>query len=102
MIDITDDKFFALRDLLNGSSEDYQIAISNLNNLTFNDKKLVDRLLLKSLSLDKRKRFLSGSSLSIDHHNIETSLIGVNLFNYIKENSSKTIYVDILYKIMKT
>lgn len=97
MNNITFDQFFGLRDLLNGSDEDYALAISNLNNLEFNDKKIIDRLLVKSLSLDKRKRFLTGSSLGITRR----ILIGINLFNYIKENSSKTIYVDILYEIMK-
>ncbi|MGK0256315.1 MAG: hypothetical protein ACI81I_000932 [Arcobacteraceae bacterium] len=99
MVNITFNQFFALKDLLNGSDEDYAIAISNLNNLEFNDKKLVDRLLVKSLSLDKRKRFLIGSSLGINKNS--KVLIGINLFNYIKKNSSKTIYVDILYEIMK-
>jgi hypothetical protein len=99
MNDITLDQFFGLRDLLNGSDEDYAVAISNLNNLEFNDKKIIDRLLVKSLSLDERKRFLKGSSLGIDWpYNV---LVGINLFDYIKENSSKTIYVDILYEIMK-
>ena len=99
MNDITLDQFFGLRDLLNGSDEDYAVAISNLNNLEFNDKKIIDHLLVKSLSLDERKRFLTGSSLGITQG--YRSLIGINLFNYIKENSSKTIYVDILYEIMK-
>ena len=99
MVNITFNQFFALKDLLNGSDEDYAIAISNLNNLEFNDKKLVDRLLVKSLSIDKRKRFLIGSSLGINKNS--KVLIGINLFNYIKKNSSKTIYVDILYEIMK-
>ena len=99
MNDITLDQFFGLRDLLNGSDEDYAVAISNLNNLEFNDKKIIDHLLVKSLSLDERKRFLTGSSLGITQG--YKSLIGINLFNYIKENSSKTIYVDILYEIMK-
>ena len=40
MNDITLKEFFLIRDLLNGSNEDYQIAISNLNNLEFNDSKL--------------------------------------------------------------
>lgn len=98
MNDITLKEFFLIRDLLNGSDEDYQIAISNLNNLEFNDKTIVDLLLTKSLFLEKRKRFLNGSQIDFKSNDL---LIGINLFNYIKENSSKTIYVDILYEIMK-
>ena len=35
---ITIDDFFTIRALLNGSYEDFQIAISNLDNLKFADK----------------------------------------------------------------
>jgi|TARA_R110000796_G_scaffold38476_5_gene96761 hypothetical protein len=99
MNDITLKEFFLIRDLLNGSNEDYQIAISNLNNLEFNDKTIVDLLLTKSLFLEKRKRFLNGSQIDFKSNDL---LIGINLFNYIKKNSSKTTYVDILYTIMNT
>tara|TARA_R110002074_G_scaffold47610_3_gene122013 strand:- start:5562 stop:5861 length:300 start_codon:yes stop_codon:yes gene_type:complete len=99
MNDITLKEFFLIRDLLNGSDEDYQIAISNLNNLEFNDKTIVDLLLTKSLFLEKRKKFLNGSQIDFKSNDL---LIGINLFNYIKKNSSKTIYVDILYTIMNT
>jgi|TARA_R110000787_G_scaffold38196_9_gene96485 hypothetical protein len=99
MNDITLKEFFLIRDLLNGSDEDYQIAISNLNNLEFNDKTIVDLLLTKSLFLEKRKKFLNGSQIDFKSNDL---LIGINLFNYIKKNSSKTTYVDILYTIMNT
>ena len=100
MSDITVNEFFTLKTLLNGSDEDYQIAISNLNNLEFNDKKIIDHLFVKSLSLKTRRRFLNGSQIGIEHS--DSNLIGVNLFNYIKKNSNKTIYIDILYTIMNT
>ena len=44
MIKITIDDFFSIVSLLNGSNEDYQIAVSNLENLKFKDEKIINLL----------------------------------------------------------
>tara|TARA_R110000796_G_scaffold40280_4_gene99733 strand:- start:9 stop:311 length:303 start_codon:yes stop_codon:yes gene_type:complete len=97
---ITIDDFFSISILLNGSLEDVQIAISNLDNLKFNDKYIVDLLFAKSLSLDKRTKFLNFGTVNIKKN--DPLLIGKNLFNYIKENGDNKLYKQILYRIMNT
>ena len=97
---ITVDDFFSISSLLKGSPEDFQIAISNLDNLKFKDKYIVDLLFTKSLSLEKRAAFLNCGTVDIKR--FDTLLIGKNLFNYIKANGNNKLYKQILYRIMNT
>ena len=97
---ITIDDFFTIRALLNGSYEDFQIAISNLDNLKFADKRIVDLLLAKSLSLEKRSKFINCGTVEVKvRHPL---LIGINLFNYIQNHGNSKLYKQILYRIMNT
>lgn len=100
MKNITINDFFSISSLLKGSPEDFQIAISNLDNLKFKDKYIVDLLFTKSLSLEKRTAFLNCGTVDIKR--FDTLLIGKNLFNYIKANGNNKLYKQILYKIMNT
>ena len=97
---ITIDDFFSISSLLKGSPEDFQIAVSNLDNLKFSDKYIVDLLFAKSLSLGKRTAFLSCGTVKVKKG--DTLLIGRNLFNYIKANGNSNLYKQILYRIMNT
>ena len=97
---ITIDDFFSISSLLKGSPEDFQIAVSNLDNLKFNDKYIVDLLFAKSLSLGTRTAFLRWGTVKIKKR--DTLLIGRNLFNYIKANGNSNLYKQILYRIMNT
>jgi|TARA_R110000751_G_scaffold50776_1_gene111944 hypothetical protein len=97
---ITIDDFFSISSLLKGSPEDFQIAVSNLDNLKFSDKYIVDLLFAKSLSLGTRTAFLSCGTVKIKKR--DTLLIGRNLFNYIKANGNSNLYKQILYRIMNT
>ena len=97
---ITIDDFFSISSLLKGSPEDFQIAVSNLDNLKFSDKYIVDLLFAKSLSLGTRTAFLSCGTVKIKKR--DTLLIGRNLFNYIKANGNHNLYKQILYRIMNT
>ena len=97
---ITIDDFFSISSLLKGSPEDFQIAVSNLDNLKFSDKYIVDLLFAKSLSLGTRTAFLSCGTVKIKKS--DTLLIGRNLFNYIKANGNSNLYKQILYRIMNT
>jgi hypothetical protein len=97
---ITIDDFFSIRSLLKGSPEDFQIAVSNLDNLKFSDKYIVDLLFAKSLSLGTRTAFLNCGTVKIKKR--DTLLIGRNLFNYIKANGNSNLYKQILYRIMNT
>jgi len=95
MIKITIDDFFSIVSLLNGSNEDYQIAVSNLENLKFKDEKIINLLFTKALFLDKRTRFVKSNKN-------DPMLIGRNLFNHIKANGNNKLYKQILYRIMNT
>ena len=97
---ITIDDFFSISSLLKGSPEDFQIAVSNLDNLKFSDKYIVDLLFAKSLSLEKRKRFINCGTVKVEK--FDTLLIGRNLFNYIKADGNSNLYKQILYRIMNT
>ena len=97
---ITVDDFFSISSLLKGSPEDFQIAISNLDNLKFKDKYIIDLLITKSLSLENRIAFLNCGTVNGKRY--DTLLIGKNLFNYIKANGNNKLYKQILYKIMNT
>ena len=94
------DDFFSISSLLKGSPEDFQIAVSNLDNLKFSDKYIVDLLFAKSLSLEKRKKFINCGTVKVKE--LDTLLIGRNLFNYIKANGNSNLYKQILYRIMNT
>tara|TARA_R110001632_G_scaffold28786_2_gene76640 strand:- start:98 stop:415 length:318 start_codon:yes stop_codon:yes gene_type:complete len=98
--DITIDEFFSIQNLLNGSSEDFEIAVSNLDNLKFNDKRILDLLFVKSLLLEKRSSFLKCGTVNIEPN--DKILLGENIFDYIKDNSNNKLYIDILYIIMNT
>ena len=54
MNDITFEEFYELKKLFNSSEEDCQIGISNLNNLKYNDRKILNLLFVKSLPYNKR------------------------------------------------
>ena len=97
---ITIDDFFSISSLLKGSPEDFQIAVSNLDNLKFSDKYIVYLLFAKSLSLGTRTAFLSSGPVKIKK--VDTLLLGRNLFNYIKANGNSNLYKQILYRIMNT
>ena len=103
MTNITFDEFFALRRLLNGVEEDYYVAISNLYNLEFNDRELVNLLLVKSLQESFRKRFLKWSNYwKYDPGVVYTyqKLIAKNISSEIKRTGDKLIYKQILRQIM--
>ena len=97
---ITIDDFFTIRALLNGSYEDFQIAISNLDNLKFADKRIVDLLLAKSLSLEKRSKFINCGTVEVKVR--DPLSIGINLFNYLQDHGNSKLYKQILYRIMNT
>jgi hypothetical protein len=98
--DITIDEFFAIRSLLNGSIEDFQIGKSNLNNLEYNNKEIVITLFIKSLSHGKRIRFIESNDKNGDYSS--DGLIGKSIYKTIKQKADKKIYKQILLKIMKT
>lgn len=98
MNQVTIDDFFSIVSLLDGSHEDFQIAVSNLNNLKFKDKEIVDLLFAKALSLDTRTRFLNCNTVKVKKN--DPLLIGRNLFNHIKSNGNVKLYKQILWKIM--
>jgi hypothetical protein len=97
--EITLDEFFAIRSLLNGSKEDFQIGKSNLSNLNYSDMKMVNTLFTKSLSLEKRYRFKKSSDGCFYFYE---DLIGKSIYKIIVQKANKKIYKQILYKIMKT
>jgi hypothetical protein len=101
MSDITFDEFFALKSLLNGSEEDYQIGISNLENLAYNDKKIVDILFIKSLHLKKREKFLKCGGLEDSINYRTNSLLGKVIYTRILKEANKKVYKQILKEIMK-
>jgi hypothetical protein len=91
-----------LRRLLNSSEEDFEIGISNLKNLNFNDKKIVDLLVVKSLRLEKRQRFLKSNyskAASLTYNVYE--LFGKTIYNNIIKDANKKVYKQILKEIMK-
>jgi hypothetical protein len=101
MSDITFDEFFTLRSMLNGSEEDYKVGISNLDNLVYNDKPIVDILFIKSLHLEKREQFLKCGGLE-DSINYRTdSLLGKVIYTRILKEANKKVYKQILKEIMK-
>ena len=105
MSDITINEFLAIRGLLNGVEEDYYVAISNLYNLEFNDRELVNLLLVKSLQGESRKRFLKWSNYwSYDPGLVYTyqKLMGKNISSEIRRAGGKPIYKQILRYIMNT
>jgi len=101
MSDITFDEFFTLRSLLNGSEEDYQIAISNLDNLVYNDKKIVDILFIKSLYAEKRQSFLKCGALENEIMYRPILLMGKAIYSRILKEADKKVYKQILKEIMK-
>jgi hypothetical protein len=105
MSDITFDEFFGLISLLNGSEEDYGIAINNLENLKFNDKEIIDVLIVKSLRLKKRNKFCNCGGLKENY--TEKSLGGEYIYNRIKDKialktsvKNRKLYIKILLEIM--
>lgn len=98
MTQITIDDFFSIVSLLNGSHEDFKIAVSNLDNLKFKDKDIVDLLFAKILSLDKRTRFINCGTVKVKVN--DPLLIGKNLYAYIKSNGNVKLYKQILWRIM--
>jgi hypothetical protein len=99
MVDITFDEFFELRKLLDSSEEDYNVGVSNLKNLKFNDDKIVDLLFIKALRLDKRSRFLERKD-AVDHEKNASFLLGRSIYKNIVETTDKKVYVKILTEIM--
>ena len=102
MFDITFDEFFALKSLLNGSEEDYQMGISNLDNLVYNDKPIIDILFIKSLHLKKREQFLKCGNLEDSINYRTNSLLGKAIYQRILKEADKKVYKQILKEIMNT
>jgi len=105
MSNITIDEFLSLRKLLNGVDEDYYIAINNLDNLMYNDKALLDLLLVKSLQGVNRKRFIKWTNYWPGDPGLVYTyqkLLSRNIYSEIKRNGNKHIYKQILILIMRT
>jgi|TARA_R110002167_G_scaffold345147_1_gene554768 hypothetical protein len=99
MNDITFEEFYELKKLFNSSEEDCQIGISNLNNLKYNDRKILNLLFVKSLPYNKRKIFLNNNIFFLCFSS--KALIGKNIYNTIEKKGNKKIYKQILLQIMK-
>ena len=76
-----------------------QTGISNLNNLKYNDRKILNLLFVKSLPYNKRKIFLNNNIFFLCFSS--KALIGKNIYNTIEKKGNKKIYKQILLQIMK-
>ena len=96
MNDIKFEEFFTLRKLLNSSEEDYDIGNTNIKNLNFKNLDMVYTLFAKSLSLEKRSKFISDNNLSMEWR----KLIGKDIYESILKIGNNEIHKQILKKIM--
>tara|TARA_R110002167_G_scaffold177167_2_gene376937 strand:+ start:12928 stop:13224 length:297 start_codon:yes stop_codon:yes gene_type:complete len=96
MNDIKFEEFFTLSKLLNSSEEDYNIGNTNIKNLNFKNLDLVYTLFAKSLSLEKRAKFIRDNNLSLEWR----KLIGKDIYKSILKIGNNEIHKQILKKIM--
>lgn len=96
MARITVNEFFSLREMFMGLDEDFQLALENYKNLNFDDKDLVDMLFTKSMTFEKRTRFIIaiGKSYKLQE------LMGKNINSAVKDAGDYVIYKKILLKIL--
>ena len=98
MSDITFSEFYELKSLFNSTEEDCQIGISNLNNLAYNDREILNLLFVKSLPYDKRRIFLNNNIFFLCYS--ARALIGKSIYRVIEKKGNKKVYKQILLQIM--
>jgi hypothetical protein len=96
MASITIKEFFLLRKMFMGLDEDFQLALENYKNLNFDDKDVLDMLFTKSMTFEKRTRFI----IAIDKTYTSEELVGKNINSVIKNAGDYIIYKKILLKIL--
>lgn len=96
MARITVKEFFSLREMFMGLDEDFQLALENYKNLDFDDKDVLDMLFTKSMTFEKRTRFVKAIGKSYKSE----ELVGKSINSAVKDAGDYVIYKKILLKIL--
>ncbi|CAI8203041.1 MAG: Uncharacterised protein [Arcobacter lacus] len=92
---ITLDEFFKYKQMFSGLQEDKELAWHLYSNSNYQDKEVVDRLMLKALLFKDRVDFSIAVKYSFEVNSLDTNKI----YTFIKKSKVDNIYMDILRKL---